>query len=92
MNDEFKVTVDALRWVVGNTPAVTALEGLVAYVDGLVAERDAAVAAAAAANTALAKARSEADALASRLRAVAEDLADGVLDNPVDVPESGVPA
>lgn len=80
---DLKVTVDALRWVVGETPAVVALAEVEAYVAGVEKERDDAKAAEAAAREALAKAQADAAALSEKLNIIFEDLKDGVLDNPV---------
>ncbi len=80
---DLKVTVDALRWVVGDTPAVVALGEVEAYVTAVEKERDEAKAAEAAARTALEKAQADAAALSEKLNIIFEDLKDGVLDNPV---------
>jgi hypothetical protein len=79
---DLTVTVDALRWVVGDTPAVVALSEVEAYVSAVEKERDEAKAAEAAARAALEKAQADAAALSEKLNIIFEDLKDGVLDNP----------
>jgi len=79
---DLTVTVDALRWVVGETPAVVALAEVEAYVSAVEKERDEAKVAEAAARAALEKAQADAAALSEKLNIIFEDLKDGVLDNP----------
>ena len=78
-----EATVEALRWVVGESPAVTELEGVLEYVTAVEKERDDAKAAEAAARAALEKAQADAAAMASKLNAIVSDLADGVFDGPL---------
>jgi hypothetical protein len=79
---DLTVTVDALRWIVGDTPAVAALADVEAYVTAVEKERDEAKVAEAAARAALEKAQADAAALSEKLNIIFEDLKDGVLDNP----------
>lgn len=76
-------TIDALRWLAGESEAVAALEALDENVAAVVAERDAAVNRATALEEALARSQSAAAALTAIITKVREDAADGVLDNPV---------
>lgn len=76
-------TVEALRWIVGNSPAVEELAGVLEYVTAVEKERDDARLAEAAARTALEKAQADAAAMAAKLNAIVSDLADGVFDGPL---------
>jgi hypothetical protein len=76
-------TLEALRWVVGDSPAVATLEGVNEYVVAVEAERDAARASEAAARAALEKAQADAAAMAAKLNMIVADLADGVFDGPM---------
>lgn len=79
---DLTASVNALRWVVGDSPAVLALSEVEAYVSALEKGRDDAKAAEAAARTALEKAQADASAMAAKLNAIVTDLADGVFDGP----------
>lgn len=78
-------TLEALRWVVGDSPAVATLESVNEYVVAVEAERDAAKASEAAARAALEKAQADAAAMAAKLNSIVADLADGVFDGPLPV-------
>ena len=80
---DLTATVEALRWVVGDSPAVTTLEGVNEYVAAVEKERDDAKAAEAAARMALEKAQADAAAMAAKLNSIVADLADGVFDGPL---------
>jgi hypothetical protein len=92
MSVDLTATVEALRWIVGTSPAVEALLGVEAYVNKVEKERDAALAAEAAARTALEKAQADAAAMAAKLNSIVADLADGVFDGvlPLDPPPAPV--
>lgn len=79
---DLKMSVDALRWVLGDSPVVEFLGTIEEYVIACEKERDEAKAAEAAARAALAKAQADAAALSEKLNIIFEDLKDGVLDNP----------
>jgi hypothetical protein len=76
-------TVNALQWVLGNTPAVEFLGTIEEYVAAAEKERDDARAAEAAARAALEKAQADAAAMAAKLNSIVADLADGVFDGPM---------
>lgn len=78
-------TLEALRWVVGDSPAVATLESVNEYVVAVEAERDAAKASEAAARAALEKAQADAAAMAAKLNSIVADLADGIFDGPLPV-------
>ncbi len=78
-------TVEALRWIVGNSPAVEELAGVLEYVTAVEKERDAAKASEAAARAALEKAQADAAAMAAKLNSIVADLADGIFDGPLPV-------
>lgn len=82
-------TVEALRWVLGETPAVEFLGTIEEYVLAAEKERDEAKAAEAAARAALEKAQSDATAMAAKLNLIVSDLADGIFDG--ILPEVVVP-
>jgi len=73
-------TLEALRWVVGDSPAVATLESVNEYVTAVEKERDDAKAAEAAARAALEKAQADASAMAAKLNILVADLADGIFD------------
>lgn len=80
---DISATVASLRWVLGDSDAVSVLEEAAAYVAGVEKERDDAVIAAAAANEALLRAQEATTALNVKLADIYEDLKDGILDTPV---------
>lgn len=86
MSDTIAKTIDALRWLAGDSEAVVALEALDEEVAAVVAERDAAVNRGKALEEALARSQAAAAALTDIISKVREDAADGVLDNPVPEP------
>jgi hypothetical protein len=92
MSVDLTATVEALRWIVGTSPAVEALMGVEAYVNKVEKERDAALAAEAAARAALEKAQADAAAMASKLNGIVADLADGVFDGvlPLELPPAPI--
>lgn len=83
-------TVEALQWVLGNSPAVEFLGTIEEYVLAAEKERDEAKAAEAAARAALEKAQSDASAMAAKLNTIVADLADGIFDG--ILPEVVAPA
>lgn len=88
---DLTATVEALRWVVGESPAVVALASVEEYVLAIERERDDAKAAEAAARAALEKAQGDAAAMASKLNSIVADLADGVFDGPLPVEPAPLP-
>jgi len=85
-------TVEALRWVLGETPAVEFLGTIEEYVLAAEKERDEAKSAEAAARAALEKAQTDASAMAAKLVTIVADLADGVFDGELPVVVEPTPA
>ena len=77
---DLTVTVEAIRWLAGDSPAVAALSEVRDYVLAVEKERDDAKAAEAAARAALEKAQADARAMAAKLNILVADLADGIFD------------
>jgi hypothetical protein len=77
---DLTVTVEAIRWLAGDSPAVAALSEVRDYVVAVEKERDDAKAAEAAARAALEKAQADASAMAAKLNILVADLADGIFD------------
>ena len=84
---DLTVTVESLRWLAGDSPAVAALSEVRDYVVAVEKERDDAKAAEAAARAALEKAQADASAMAAKLNILVADLADGVFDGPMPLVE-----
>ena len=84
---DLTVTVEAIRWLAGDSPAVAALSEVRDYVVAVEKERDDAKAAEAAARAALEKAQADASAMAAKLNILVADLADGVFDGPMPLVE-----
>lgn len=87
---DLTVTVEAIRWLAGDSPAVMALQEVRDYVVAVEKERDDARAAEAAARAALEKAQADATTMAAKLSTIVLDLADGIFDGPL--PDVVVPA
>lgn len=77
---DLTVTVEAIRWLAGDSPAVLALQEIRDYVVAVEKERDDAKASEAAARSALEKAQTDAAAMAAKLNLIVSDLADGIFD------------
>jgi hypothetical protein len=77
---DLTVTVEAIRWLAGDSPAVLALQEVRDYVVAVEKERDDAKASEAAARSALEKAQADASAMAAKLNSIVLDLADGIFD------------
>jgi hypothetical protein len=89
---DLTVTVEAIRWLAGDSPAVLALQEVRDYVVAVEKERDDARASEAAARAALEKAQADAGAMAAKLNMLVADLADGIFDGELPVVVEPTPA